>query len=516
VLELAFRPDRNGDEPLYRQLAAYLRGLIDAGRLAGGAKLPASRELAAALGVARVTVVAAYEQLAREGHITSHVGQGSFVAPAKGSRPVAAAGAARSFVWSSLYALRTRLLEIPQGLVVRVPREGPRYDFRGGQTDAGSLPLGDIRRAFSLALRRHGAELGEHQDLAGWPPLRREIARVLLARGIECDVDEIAVMSGAQQAVDLAAHVLLDPGDTVVIEQPGYFGATMAFRAAQANVVGVGLDSHGLRTDELARILRARRVKLVYATPAAQSPTGVAMSEARRQEFLALADEHQTPILEDDYAAELRYRGPVVRALKATDDAGQVIYAGTFSKMLFPNLRVGFVVAPRPLLRTLVLARWNADGGPALLPQMALTTLLRSGELERHVRRLRKLYATRLAAMLEALRANMPAGTQWTEPAAGHGVWLTWPSTVDGPAVFQEAASQGILYVRGDPFFVDGQGASHANLSFARLPQPKLIEGIERLAVIVRRHMRRAAMHREPRRSHGRAKSRRGVSDVAN
>jgi GntR family transcriptional regulator / MocR family aminotransferase len=517
MLELAFRPDRDGAEPLYRQLATYLRDLIEADRLPGGTKLPATRELGSALGLARVTIVAAYEALAREGRITSHVGRGSFVAARAGAKAVTAPAAARSFVWSSLFALRARLLEIPAGIVVRVPGGGPRYDFRGGQVDAGSLPLAELRRALSLALRRHGTELGEHHDAFGWRPLRGEIARLLLARGIECDAEEIAVVGGAQQAVDLVARVLVDPADTVVIEQPGYFGAAMAFRAAQANLVGVGVDAEGLRTGELARVLRARRVKLVYATPAAQSPTGVVMSEARRRELLALADEHQTPILEDDYAAELRYRGPAVSALKSLDRAGQVIYAGTFSKVLFPNLRIGFVVAPRPLLRTLVLARWNADGGSPIVPQIALTTLLRSGELERHLRRLRKIYAARLGAMLEALRATMPAGTGWTEPAAGHNVWLTLPEGIDGPAVFRDAAAEGVTVTRGDAFHFDGQGASQCDLSFARLPQAKIVEGIERLAAIVRRHVRGAGLRRNARRSRGSSANRRGGGlDVAN
>src|SRR6185295_17045043 len=160
------------------------------------------------------------------------------------------------------------------------------------------------------------------------------------------------------------------------------------------------VDEEGLRTGDLARVLRARRVKLVYATPAVQSPTGVSMSEARRREFLALADEHQTPIFEDDYAAELRFRGEAVGALKAIDHAGQVIYAGTFSKTVFPNLRLGFVVAPRELLRKMVLARWNADGGAALPPQMIVASLLRTGAFDRHLRRLRRIYAERLATML--------------------------------------------------------------------------------------------------------------------
>jgi len=164
-----------------------------------------------------------------------------------------------------------------------------------------------------------------------------------------------------------------------------------------------------------------------------------------------------------------------------------------------------------------VLARWNADGGSPIVPQIALTTLLRSGELERHLRRLRKIYAARLGAMLEALRATMPAGTGWTEPAAGHNVWLTLPEGIDGPAVFLDAAAEGVTVTRGDAFHFDGQGASQCDLSFARMPQAKIVEGIERLAAIVRRHVRGAGLRRNARRSRGSSANRRGGGlDVAN
>ena len=516
MLELGFRVDRSAGEPAYRQLAIYLRELIDAQRLPPGTKLPATRELACALGLARVTIVAAYEALAREGRITSQVGRGSFVSPALRTGPaVKPAASGRAFVWPSLFALRSRLLAIPAGIVPRAPGREPRYDFLAGQVDGASLPLAELRRALALGVRRHGRELGEHQDAYGWRPLRREIARLLVARGIECEPEEIAVVSGAQQAIDLLARVLVDPGDTVVIEQPGYFGAALAFRAAQANLVGVAVDEQGLRTSELERVLRARRVKLVYTTPAAQNPTGVVMSDSRRAELLTLADEHQLPILEDDYAGELRYRGHAVGALKALDRAGQVIYAGTFSKLLFPSLRIGFVVAPRLLLRTLVLAHWNADGGPALLPQLALTTMLRTGELERHLRRVRKLYSARLIAMLEALRTSMPAGTRWTEPAAGHTVWVTLPDGVDGAVVYQDAMADGVLYARGDAFTIDGQGVSQLDLSFARLPEATIVEGIERLAAIVRRHARGTGLRRGARATRDGAPKRGGALDVA-
>ncbi len=489
MIDLPFRPDRSAHEPVYRQLAAHVRGLVETGRLAPGTKLPASRELARSLGVGRITVVLAYHELVRTGLATSRVGQGTFVAMPEGRVASDGARRERSFVWSSLFAMRARLLELPAALAGAATMRAPRHDFRGGQVDEASLPLDETRIALASAIRRFGGKLALHGDPFGWPALREEIVRLLLTRGIRCELDEVLVTSGAQQVVDLVARVLLDPGDTVVLEQPGYFGAAMAFRAAQANVVGVGVDGEGLRTDDLARVLRARRVKLVYATPAAQSPTGVVMGEARRREFLELADTHQTPILEDDYAAELRYRSPAVSALKAADEAGQVVYAGTFAKTLFPNLRLGFVVAPRPLLRKMVLARWNADGGGSLLPQIALTTLIRSGAVERHVRRLRKIYAERLDTLRSSLAATMPPGTTWSDPAAGHGVWVTLPPGTDAEGVAHDAAAGGIAYVRGTAFYVDGQGADQISLSFSTLTPREITRGVEALAAIVRRRL---------------------------
>ena len=251
------------------------------------------------------------------------------------------------------------------------------------------------------------------------------------------------------------------------------------------------------------------------------------MSEGRRQEFLRLADEHQTPILEDDYAAELRYQGPPIAALKAADRAGQVIYAGTFSKVLFPNLRVGYVVAAPSLLEKMVLAHWHCDAGTALLPQLALVTLLRSGELERHLRRVRKLYGERLRVMLEALHRAMPEPVRWTEPGAGHGVWLTLPAGTDGEGVFREALDQGIGYARGDLFHFDGRGKNQLHLSFAKLPPGRIVEGIERLARVIVRHVagrRRSARtsradgRRRSQREHGESRGRqnRGGSHAAN
>jgi len=491
VLDLPFRPDRSRPDPIFRQLEGYLRGLVEAGRLAPGTKLPATRELADSLGLSRSTVSQAYDTLVGDGSLTAHVGQGTFVA----ARATTAAGVARSshpaengrsFAWSGLFALRARALGLPRG--VTLPKGSPpvRFDFRGGQVATDALPVDEVRRAFARAIGRDLPALAGHQDPFGWLPLRREIVRHLVARGIDCQPGDVAVVNGAQQAIDAAAHALLDPGDTVVMEQPGYFGAALAFAACQSNLVGVGVDEQGLRTAELARVLQARRAKLIYTTPASQCPTGALMAEARRRELLALADEHQVPILEDDYDSELRFQGAPVRALKTLDRSGQVIHAGTFSKVLFPTLRVGYVVAARPLLAKMVLARMSADFATAAVPQAALALLLRSGVLARHVRRMRRLYAERQRAMLNALGRHMPAGTKWSAPPGGHMLWLRLPA-VDPDRVFHDAAAEGIAYARGEVFHFDGRGTDCLALSFANLTPPRIADGVELLAAVVRR-----------------------------
>ena len=492
VLEIAFRPDRSSDVPMARQLADHLETLVRSGRLVGGSKLPASREAARALGVSRKTIIAAYDQLAARGLTASHVGQGTFVLPGDlPSRAVlrAAAGRApREFAWSGLLAREPAAT--PAGLALRrsEPPERVPYDFRGGRIEASALPLTDLRWAVAHPFRSRTRvrELAAHHDPAGWPPLRREIARMLVRRGLSCDPGEIAVVNGLQHAVDLTARVLVEPGDAVVMEQPGYFGAALAFAARGADVLGVDVDAEGLRTDRLARVLRLRRVKLVYVTPATQCPTGAVMSPARREAVLALADEHQVPIFEDDYDNELRYAGPVQPALKATDPAGQIVYAGTFSKILFPGLRVGYVVAPRPLLRRVIAARAASDFGSGVVEQAALAGLLATRGLDRHLQRMRRLYAGRLAAMLASLCREMPAGTRWTEPSSGHLVWLTLPAGVDQDRLHQAALARGVAYGRGEIFFTDGRGAEHLAVAFAAVDEATIAKGIAQLARAMR------------------------------
>ncbi len=499
MLELAFTPDRAHCEPVYRQLRNHLRDLIAADRLPRGTKLPATRELASSLGLSRNTVAQAYDELIADGLLAAHVGQGTFVAaprPATSDRTPRRArdDAQRGFVWSGLFALRARALALPAGLTPRRASR-TRWDFRGGQVALDALPCAELRRAFAQVLGSDLHDIAASQTPYGLTSLRREVARYLVGRGIACDVHDVAIVNGAQQAIDLTTRVLLDPGDSVVLEEPGYFGARVAFTASQANVIGVRVDDEGLVTDDLARVLRARRVKLAYTTPAAQSPTGVVMSDARRRALLALADEHQVPILEDDYDSELRYEGPPIAALKTLDRAGQVIYVGTFSKVLFPGLRVGYVVAAAPLLEKMMLARWNADVTTNVVAQAALAHLLATGGLARHVKRVRGVYAARLAAMLSTLAAAMPPGTEWTRPRGGHSVWVTLPARTDAEALRQAALDAGVQYAPGDVFCGPDRGAGHLALSFANHTPAEITAGVKLLGGLLAQQLGRRRSH---------------------
>ncbi len=499
MLEIAFRPDRSGEIALVRQLADRLTTLIASGRLALGAKLPASREAALALGVGRNTVSAAYAALATRGLVTAHVGQGTFVAATRTAMPRARsarpgpASPPREFAWDGLFA-RTS----PRGPVLAALRHseqgGPYpFEFRGGRIEADALPLSDLRWAFArpFATRTRLRALAAPPDPFGWAPLRREIARLLAARGIACEPEHVAVVSGIQHAIDLVARVLVDAGDAVAMEQPGYFGAALAFAARGADVLPIEVDGDGIRTDRLARTLRLRRVKLIYVTPATQNPTGVTLTPPRRAELLALADEHQVPVIEDDYDNELRYAGPISPALKADDAADHVVYAGTFSKILFPSLRLGYVVAAGPLLRRLATARLASDAGSGVVEQAALATLLATRGFDRHLRRLRALYAGRLAALLAALRRELPAGTRWTEPRSGHLVWVGLPAGVDPDRLDHAARARGVAYARGELFHGAGGGADHLALSFSALDAPAIAAGVAQLAAALREQLAR-------------------------
>ena len=499
MLDLAFRADPLHPDPVYRQLADHLAELIAAGRMPAGERVPPTRELASALGLSRNTVTRAYEWLVDAGFLDAHVGRGTYVQRAAQARPSqqAADVPRAAFAWPALFASRQHALRMPRALRPADPAS-IRCDFRPGQVDGAALPIAELQGAWQRAVGRLREQANDFDPL-GDTQLRSAIARQLAGRGITRRPEEVLVTSGAQQAFDLVARVLIEPGDTVAVEDPGYFLAALAFRGCGAQLLAIPVDGEGLRVDELVRALRTRRVKLAYVTPSVQLPTGVALSQQRREQLLEVADRVQMPILEDDYDCETRLVRNSALALKTLDSGDRVIYVGTFSKALFPGLRLGYVVGAPALLAALARTRAATSQQPSLVDQMAVAELLTSDALERHVRRVRKRNAERLAATIETLQTAMPAGTRFREPSGGNSVWVELPAATDADALAAAAQERGIVYARGELFRVDGEGAPALLLSFSGLAPDAIRAGVTELATLLRRQgarPRRAAAQR--------------------
>jgi len=398
-----------GSRTLAHALHGQLLAAIRSGRLAPGLRLPATRALARHLGVSRNSVIAAYERLAVEGHVSARTGSGHYVAdaPARGpARATPAPARARERSLNPHY----RGLATP-GDMVDPPRT--RFDFRLGVPDTAALPFDAWRRLSARALRSLARREPGYAGPAGQPALRAAIAaHASLTRAVACTADDVLVTAGAQQAFDLLARVLVTPGRTIVaVEDPGYPPARAAFAAAGAVIVPVPVDDEGLCVDRLPR-----DAQVVCVTPSHQFPLGCVLSAARRRALLAFARRRGAVVVEDDYDGEFRFENRPLDALQTLDDEACVLYVGTFSKSLFPALRLGFVIAPAWARAALMLARQRADWHGNLHAQDTLAAFIAEGHLARHVRRMRATYGERRRALLEAVTRDLG---RWLAPVPG-------------------------------------------------------------------------------------------------
>ena len=485
MLEIAFEADPGSREPLYRQLSAYLRELIATRRLPAGSRLPASRDLARTLALGRNSITQAYQVLLDEGLLAARVGQGTYVStiPQLNDGAVFAEVKERPFAWSGLRSQRNKRSTLSRHFI-SIPEEQIRFDLRPGRADSEALATPMLKRAMSDALT-HLHRFANRMDPFGWLPLREQIAQRLVARGIQVDAEQVAIVSGTQQALHLIANALVDPGDAIAIEEPGYFGAHLAFTACEADCIPVPVDDQGLCTHELARLLRTRRIKLIYTTPAVQCPKGIQMSRERRHTLIELADQYQMPIIEDDYDVELRLGGPLAPALKAIDTSGHVLYLGTFSKVLFPGWRLGYLVAPPEFMSHLMLARWASDFGSDMLAQVALAEMIKRGDLEQHVRKLRARYQKRCSVFLKALQEELPSA-RITLPSGGNTIWVELPAQFNTERFHQAAADAGIAYARGELFYLETPKSNSILISYATCSEEQLCEAAKILGNVFR------------------------------
>ena len=402
-------PLRGDHISLQRWLYSELRGAILNGRLAPGTRLPSTRDLAQQYGVARGTVSIAYDQLAAEGYLSACVGSGTFVEHRLPDSLVRGNGErTRSSPATDKRADAIRLSDFGGALAQKeFPLSGRRRleaAFRVGQPDLVNFPVDVWARVAARRIRAAERLLLADGDARGYEPLRREIAcRLGSARGITCSADEIVIVSSVQQALDLVARLLIEPGKSAWVEEPGYPPARRLLEAAGARVVNIPVDARGI--DPEIGLRRGRGARLVLITPTRQAPLGMALSLERRLALLRLAEECDGFIFEDDYDGEFRFRDRPLAALKALDHGDRVIYAGTFSKVLFPALRLAYVVLPHALASPFVTAWSSTSRHAPVLNQSILYDFMAEGHFGRHVRHMRQLYASRLETLDAAARA---------------------------------------------------------------------------------------------------------------
>lgn len=418
-------------------------------------------------------------------------------------------------IWTSRYASRLQRLsrsEIRE--LLRIATQPGVISFAGGLPAPEAFPMQEIRRATQKVLDEAGTKALQYSTTEGYEPLRELIARHTLRYGIAARPSNVLITSGSQQALDLLGKLFLERGDTVLVEDPTYLGAMQAFRAYGVEFLSVPVDHDGIRIERLEEALKAKRPKLLYLLPNFQNPSGVTMSEARRQEVVDLAARLDLPIVEDDPYGQLRYEGDHLAPLFVLDGelerdrhsgdpirGTHVVYTSTFSKLLAPGLRVGWILAPEEVITQLVLVKQGTDLHTSTLTQAVAYETCREGFLDRHVRVIRKLYAERRAVMLAALERHMPESVQWTRPAGGLFLWITLPFELDSRHVLEVALRRGVAFVPGGAFHASGGGSYTMRLNFSYCEPAQIEEGIERLAEAVRECLVDSTLDALPRRS---------------
>lgn len=485
--------DRDSPVPLYRQIVTQIREMILSGKLPPGARLPAERSLAAALGVNRTTIVNAYQELRADGLLEAHVGRGTTVRSSVSSTQTEFSP---PLSWPNLLAPRARrLCGSPVQEIARLAAQEDVIGLATGLPTSEMSPIVDLQQLIHSILGREGAWMLQDSPTEGLESLREAIASWLALKGCAVSPRQVLIMSGSQQGLDLVARLLLEPGDAVIVEAPTYLGALQVFRLAGARLIGIPLDESGMQVDLLEPLLAHYRPRLIYTMPTFQNPSGATLSSERRERLLALAYRYQVPILEDDSYSDLYYDALPPAPLLAYDRCGMVLHLGSLSPALGPGLRLGWIVAPTPALEPLIALKQVADLHPSTLGQAMALELLRSGRLAAHLTWARQVYARRRDAMEQALRrytggtAPSPLLT-WRPPRGGFYCWCRLPDGLRAWEVLRAAAHEGVVFVPGEVFFPNGDGSSFLRLNFSHPREEEIEEGIRRLVQAIRR-MRR-------------------------
>ncbi len=467
--------------PLHRRLYEHLRDQILTGRLAPGERMPSTRALSESLGVSRTTVTLSYEQLISEGYFETVTGSGTYVSRALSE------GLGSGDEPETQSQIRVRLSEYGKRLLQREPFIRKEWafpvSFRHGRPDYSRFPMTVWRRLLLRHCRANQYSMLDYaSDGQGYAPLREEISRYISrSRSVRCNAGQIVIVNGSQQALDLVSRTLANQGDTVALEDPCYHGAFRAFESQGLHLRPIAVDESGLIVDRLIKS-REKNIRFVYVTPSHQFPTGYVLSLPRRLQLLDWAERNRSMIVEDDYDSEYRYAAHPLPSMQGLEPGGRVLYAGTFSKVLFPALRIGYIVAPESLAPVLARAKWLTDRQTPLLEQYALTDFIRQGFLERHIRRMRKLYDQRRRTLVTELQKHFGSRVSIQGENTGMHIMVSFHIEYSAEEFLRRAAQAGVGMLSARQYYIKAKHTNQFVLGYANLTESEIREGVLRLA----------------------------------
>lgn len=485
--------DRRQNRPVYGQLYDWFRTAITEGRMRPGQRLPSSRSVAAELRISRISVTNAYEQLLSEGYLETFVGSGTCVArtiPDEAFDPEGAgerAGSEQVVAKSDRRTVSARALALlPRG---PEPWLHHRAAFRVAMPALDEFPINIWSKLVARHSRAQSRGMMAYGDTMGYLPFRKATAEYLNAfRGVRCDASQVLVTTGSQQGLQITAQVLLDPGNRVFVEDPGYPGARLAFLSSGAELLPAPLDDDGMM--EPGNIGRRRPAHVAYVTPSHQYPLGMTMSAARRMSLLNWARTTESWVIEDDYDSEYRFDSRPIASLQGLDTHGRVIYIGTFSKVLFPALRLGYVVVPKDLVRIFAAVRDAADIFSSTLYQLVLTDFISEGHFAPYIRRLRMLYMDRRKTLVNAIRREMGDFLEVIGAEAGMHLVGLLPPEISDMKISEEAAQNGISAMPLSACCLIPPTRGGLVLGYAGPNVRQINDGVRKLAIILNRHRR--------------------------
>jgi DNA-binding transcriptional MocR family regulator len=451
--------NRASDEPIYLQLYAGIRNLIDNNVLKANERLPAIRNIASEYGVNNVTIIKAYKFLEKKGYVYSKIGSGTFV------REI-----------SSNDGTDFQATERDTALQGYIKMNSNEINFSTATPNPKLFPINEFKEVLNQVLDRDGGYAFGYQESQGFYPLRESIKYYLGDNGIKVEANDIHVISGAQQGIDVVSKALIGFNDTIIVESPTYTGAIAAFKSRGAKIIEIEMMNDGIDIDELEEVLRIERPKLIYVMTNFQNPTGISYSHQKKLRLLTLAEQYGFYILEDDYLSELRFYGEKNIPIKTLDIKNKVIYLKSFSKIFMPGIRLGFLITPRIISQKILSAKHITDISTAGLMQRALDLYLRNSMWKSHLEMMWDIYKIRYDHLIELLKLETPF-IKFIEPFGGLHIWAE--TDIDASMFCNLAKQSGVAMATGSVFYLDGRKSNFFRISFAGADNDEITRGIE-------------------------------------